>query len=179
MSVLKRFSRGFRRVFMTFFNQETSNIIQFISMAMEIIGITLAYIEIRYRPFAMRIESRILDIEVKIKEFAWKIVQNNLFSVLITLFVMVVFFFERPYMAGFFDTVLPENMKQVQEVIYWCTFPIVVLFLACIFLIFLSEFVSWLNRFSDGHAIGSLGVVVTGIGLTGEIYQVFSIFYAS
>ncbi len=148
-------------------------------MFTEIIGITLAYIEIRYKPFANRIESRIIDSEDNIKEFAYKLLDNKFFSALITLFVIVIFFFEIPYFAGFFDEVLPPDLKGLQNTLLWLTTPVVILFILSLCTIFFSEFVGWLNRFSEGHAIGALGVVITSIGLLGEIYQVLTILYGS
>ncbi|MDH5379832.1 MAG: hypothetical protein OEW75_03210 [Cyclobacteriaceae bacterium] len=162
---------------MNFFNETASNYLQFVTMVLEIVGITLAYIEIRYKPLAKRTENWILRLEDKIKDFAWKVVRNNMFSTLITLFVIVIFFFEVPYFAGFYDKILPAGMKSIQDIFYWLTFPIVLLFFLGLFVIFLSEFIAWLNRFSGGHAIGALGVVVTLVGLIGEVYQVLTIFY--
>lgn len=146
-------------------------------MFMEIIGITLAYIEIRYKPLARRIEEYIKFFEKRTKEFGYKLLENKLFSALITIFVIVVFFFEIPYMAGFFDEVLPPDMAGIQETLLWLTSPIVILFILSILTIGFADFVAWLNRFSEGHAIGALGVVVTFLGLVGEIYQILTIFY--
>jgi hypothetical protein len=144
-------------------------------MILEIIGITLAYIEIRYKPLADKIEEKILKEETRIKETAHKLLQNKLFSALITVFITVVFFIEIPYLAGFFDRVVPKEWSNIKDGVVWATFPILILFsLGFGFLLF-SEFVSWLNRFSHGHAIGALGVVVTALGLLGESYQVITI----
>ena len=49
-------------------------------------------------------------------------------------------------------------------------------FILGIGVIVFGDFVSWLNSFSNGHAIGALGVVVTFLGLLGESYQVITIF---
>lgn len=162
---------------MQFFNETTSNYLQFFSMIMEILGISLAYVEIKYKPFARRIETKILREEHRIKKFAFKLMENKLFSALVTIFIMIVFFFGIPYYAGFYDHILPPDMKSIQNTIIWVTAPFVFLFSAGMGLIILGDFVSWLNRFSDGHAIGALGVVITGLGLTGEVYQVLTIYY--
>ena len=162
---------------MQFFNETVSNYLQFVSMFMEVIGISLAYIEIRYKPLKFKIEAKILAGETRMRQMSWRLAQNNLFSALITVFVIVVFFFEIPYMAGLFDKLLPQEWQDFQETLYWLTFPVILLFFLVLFVILLGEFVSWLNRFSEGHALGALGVVVTSIGLTGEIYQILTIFY--
>ncbi len=156
---------------MTFFNETASNYIQFISMVFEIVGITLAYIEIRYKPLANKIELKLLADESRIKDFAFKLLQNKFSVTLITVFIMTVFFIEIPYLVGFFDRIIPENWKNIEAVVIWLTFPIIFMFVVLILMILMGDFVSWLNRFSEGHAIGALGVVVTFLGLLGDTYQ--------
>ena len=145
-------------------------------MFLEIIGITLAYIEIRYKPLANSIESKILLEESRMKEFAFKLIENKLFSSLITIFITIVFFIEIPYIAGFYDKIIPQEWNQIKVTIIWLTIPVIALFIIGVFLILLGDFLAWLNDFSDGHAIGALGVVVTFLGLLGETYQVVTIF---
>lgn len=161
---------------MIFFNQSASEYIQFISMFLEIIGISLAYIEIRYKPLANKIEERILTEETRIKNFAGTLLENKFFSALITIFVIIVFFIGIPYFVGFFDNIIPQEWEGVKVIALWITLPIIILFVVSICFIALSDFVSWLNYFSNGHAIGALGVVVTFLGLLGETYQVITIF---
>lgn len=144
-------------------------------MFLEVIGITLAYIEIRYKPFANRIEAKILKEESRIMDFASNLLKNKFFSALITIFITVVFFIEIPYLAGFFDKIVPSEWEDVKLAVIWSTFPIIILFAIGFCIILMGDFVSWLNRFSDGHAIGALGVVVTFLGLMGETYQVITI----
>lgn len=162
---------------MQFFNENTSNYLQFFSMTMEVLGISLAYLEIKYKSIARSIEEKILNDEEKIKEFAMKLMENKIFSALVTIFIIILFFFFVPYMFGFYDHVLPPDMKSIQQTIMWVTSPVIVLFIIGLCLILLGDFVSWLNHFSDGHAIGALGVVITGLGLLGEVYQILTIFY--
>lgn len=160
---------------MTFFNETASNYIQFISMFLEIVGITLAYIEIRYKPLANQIESWILREEVRIKDFGDKLIKNKMFSSLITIFITLVFFIEIPYMVGFFDRIIPADWSHVKVAVIWLTAPFIILFMAGFGFILLCDFIAWLNYFSHGHAIGALGVVVTFLGLLGETYQVLTI----
>lgn len=145
-------------------------------MFLEVIGITLAYIEIRYKPLATRIEERIVEGEAQIKGIATRLLKNNLFSALITCFITVVFFIEIPYLAGFFDKIVPPEWEEIKLAVIWASFPIIILFVLGFLFILMSDFISWLNHFSEGHAIGSLGVVLTFMGLLGETYQVITIF---
>jgi hypothetical protein len=144
-------------------------------MVLEIIGITLAYMEIRYKPLATRIEERILFEENRIKDFAYRMLNNKLFSALITIFVTIVFFIEIPYLAGFFDRVIPPEWNYIKVAVIWGTLPVIALFVLSFSFVLFSDFISWLNEFSHGHAIGALGVVVTFLGLLGETYQVITI----
>ena len=144
-------------------------------MFLEVVGITLAYIEIRYKPLATRIEMKILQEETRIMEFAYNLLKNKFFSALITIFITVVFFIEIPYLAGFFDKIVPQEWENIKRGVIWSTFPIIILFAVGFFIILMGDFISWLNRFSNGHAIGALGVVVTFLGLMGETYQVITI----
>lgn len=160
---------------MRFFNETTSEYVQFISMIFEIMGITLAYIEIRYKPLATRIEAKIMAEETRLKDFAYQLIQNKLSVSLITVFITIVFFIEIPYLAGLFDKIIPPDWKSVEHIVIWSTFPIIFLFVAWVGAIFLGDFVAWLNEFSEGHAIGALGVVITALGLLGDTYQAITI----
>ena len=144
-------------------------------MFLEVIGITLAYIEIRYKPLATRIELKILKEETRFMNIAYSLLKNKFFSALITIFITVVFFIEIPYLAGFFDKIVPKEWDNVKVGVIWSTFPIIILFAVGFCIILMGDFISWLNEFSDGHAIGALGVVVTFLGLLGETYQVITI----
>ncbi len=158
-----------------FFNETASQYLQFVSMVFEIVGITLAYVEIRYKPLANKIEMKILAEESRIKDFATKLLENKLSVTLITVFVTMVFFIEVPYLVGFFDRIIPQDWKHVETAVIWLTFPIIFLFIALIGSILMGDFVSWLNHFSEGHAIGALGVVITFLGLLGDTYQAITI----
>ncbi|HCW07838.1 MAG TPA: hypothetical protein DGG95_10805 [Cytophagales bacterium] len=160
---------------MSIFNETASNYIQFISMVFEVVGITLAYIEIRFKPLADRIETRILNDESRIKAFAYKLIENKLSASLITVFITVIFFVEIPYLVGFYDKVIPESWQNTEATVIWSTSPIIFLFVVLIWSVLMGDFVAWLNRFSNGHAIGALGVVVTMIGLLGDSYQAITI----
>ena len=144
-------------------------------MSFEIIGITLAYIEIRYKPLADRIELTIKDNEHRIKLFIANLSEKKFFAGLIVIFITVIFFVGIPYLAGFFDRIITREWVVVKEVLPWVIFTSFGLFVLAIGFISLADFVSWLNRFSNGHAIGALGVVVTSIGLMGDAYQAITI----
>jgi hypothetical protein len=144
-------------------------------MSLEIVGISLAYIEIRYKSLANKIENKILLEESRIKNLAYRLIENKLFVALVTIFITVIFFIEIPYMVGFFDRIIPVEWTHIKVTIIWLTLPIILLFVVGLGFILLGDFITWLNAFSKGHAIGALGVVVTSTGLLGDTYQVITI----
>jgi predicted PurR-regulated permease PerM len=144
-------------------------------MFLEIIGITLAYIEIRYKPLANKIEGKILLEETRIRNFASRLNDNKIFMTLATIFFVFIFFLDIPYLVGFFDRIVPDKWQGTLMVVIQLTVPIIVFFVAGVAFVVFADFVSWLNQFSNGHAIGALGVVVTFLGLLGESYQVITI----
>jgi hypothetical protein len=144
-------------------------------MALEIVGITLAYIEIRYKRLARRIEARIVAEENKITRLISRLIENKVFVTVTTLFFMMIFFVVIPYWLRFYDRILTEQGLANLELAILCMAPIMALFVGGLLVVFFGDFVSWLNRFSDGHAIGALGVTVTFLGLLGETYQVITI----
>jgi hypothetical protein len=160
---------------MSLFTETASNYVQFISMVFEVVGITLAYIEIRYKPLATRIETKILMEESRIKAFAYRLIENRMSVALISVFITMVFFIEIPYLVGFYDRIIPDNWKYLEATVVWSTFPVIFMFVGLIVAILMGDFVAWLNRFSEGHAIGALGVVVTAVGLVGDSYQALTI----
>ena len=145
-------------------------------MFLEIIGITLAYIEIRYKPLANKIEGRILQEEERIRNFASRLNENSIFMTLATIFFIFIFFLDIPYLVGFFDRIVPDKWTGTLLLVIQLTVPIIIFFVGGVVFVVFADFVSWLNQFSNGHAIGALGVVVTFLGLLGETYQVITIF---
>ena len=160
---------------MNFFNESASDYIQFISMFLEIVGITLAYIEIRYKRLARRIEARIVAEENKITRIITRLIENKIFVTVTTLFFVLIFFVVIPYWLRFYDRILTQEGLANLEILILCTAPIIALFIVGLLVVAFGDFISWLNRFSDGHAIGALGVSVTFLGLLGETYQVITI----
>src|ERR1043165_8796256 len=120
---------------MSFFTETASNYVQFISMVFEVVGITLAYIEIRYKPLANRIEMKILMEESRIKAFAYKLIENRMSVALISVFITMVFFIEIPYLVGFYDRIISDKWKYLEATVVWSTLPVIFMFVGLIILI--------------------------------------------
>ena len=160
---------------MTFFNDTVSDVFQFITINLELVGITLAFIEIKLPDTANKIENGMFSAETKVRNFAEKMIGHKLFSSMITLCIIVGFFFEIPAAAGFFDAVFPADVLRFMDYLLYFSIAITLVVVLGFGVILLGEFIAALNRFSNGKAIGALGVFLASLGLVGEIYQVINI----
>ncbi|MDH5599483.1 MAG: hypothetical protein OEY34_10185 [Cyclobacteriaceae bacterium] len=160
---------------MTFFNDTVSDIFQFITINLELVGLTLAFIEIKLPNTANKIERGMFTAETKVRNFGEQMISHKMFSSLITLCIFVGFFFEIPAAAGFFDEVFPPNVLKFMDYLLYFSIVVTLLVLIGFGVILFGEFMAALNRFSNGKAIGALGVLLASLGLVGEIYQVINI----
>ena len=152
-------------------------IIQVITMLLELIGISLAFIELKFPVQADRMENFISNADDKARDVAYRVLEHKAFATLVTLFIFVIFFFEIPYFFNFFEA-LPPPWATIQEVFFWVTLPIVVIFAGGISVIILSSWITSLNNFSKGRAIGALGIFVASMGLLGEVIQILMILFS-
>ena len=161
-----------------FFSDEIANWVQFISMFLELGGLTLAFIELKYDGLANTIESGILKSEHITRGIAEKMMTNKVFSSIVTLFIVVMFLVEIPSLAGFYDAVLPKRYLVVLEYTQIVAFIIIGFTVFGFGIVLFSEFITALNKFSNGKAIGAFGILMAFCGLTGEFYQVAFILFA-
>jgi len=159
-----------------FFSEDIANAVQFVSMFLELGGLTLAFIELKYENLANTIEQGILKSEQITRNLADKMMENKLFSSIITLFIVVMFLIEIPSLAGFYDAVLPKEYLTILDNLQIGAFIIIGLTAFGFGIVFFSEFIGALNKFSNGKAIGAFGIFMAFCGLMGEVYQVAFIF---
>ena len=139
--------------------------IQFVTLTLEIVGLSLAYVELRHRELADYIEQYIDDAEHRLFDYGTKYSKTWQFEVIITVAIALIMVLGIGYLLGHFRDL---------HVAIWIYFWIVVGgMLSIISLILLAEFISFLNRFSRGSAITSFGVFLAALGVCGEIYQLF------
>ena len=162
---------------MSFFNDEAANAVQFISMFLELGGLTLAFIELKYEKLANTIERGIMKSERVTRTMAEKMLSNKLFSSVVTMFIVVMFLFEVPTLMGFYEKVLPKQYMVVVDNMQIGALFIIGITLFGFGIVLFSEFIGALNRFSNGKAIGAFGIFMAFCGLTGEFYQVAYIFF--
>ena len=153
---------------MHIFNDDISNILQYVSLFLEIIGITLAFIEIKSPKIARFLEESIHDFENHLKDLGSRIASNKITQNLVTVFIVLLLIAIIPALWGLFE--LPSFV--------WIIFFFIgAVFLFIIGVFLLVAFIDSLNSFSNGRAIGSLGICLASLGLFGEIYQILNIWF--
>ncbi len=129
-------------------------------------GITLAFIEIKSPKSAIQIQTWINDFEVHINDLGHRITRSKRSQEVITVFVILLFLAVIPALWGLF--VLPTAVW-----IFFFFVAAIIVFIIGLHL--LVQFIRSLNTFSNGKAIGSLGVCLTSLGIMGELYQIINI----
>ena len=140
-----------------------SNEIQLATFILEILGVTLAFIEIRFPYKADRIERRIRRSEDWVRNLGEKITNNRLTEWTMTAFI-IVFFLSMSDWWGLWE--LPTAVWIVFSVIYFVVGTIFGLYI-------IEEVIKILNHQSNGRALGALGVILAILGLAGEIVQMY------
>ena len=155
---------------------EITIVVQYVSAILEVLGIGLAFIELKFPKLADKLEGKINLMDEKARDTAYKLLEHKGFATLVTLFIFVIFFFEIPYLFNFFKA-LPPPWNTIQEIFFWVSLPVVIMFVLGISVILLSSWVTSLNNFSKGRAIGALGIFVASMGLMGEAFQIWVIIF--
>ncbi|MEQ9309845.1 MAG: hypothetical protein RLN90_10350 [Balneolaceae bacterium] len=175
---------------MPFFNDNTANLVQLISAPLEIIGFTLAFIEIKYPEFADKIEHTfdvITDFLLKVsrdrlpkwnEDSRWLLRQDDILKALGWGVPLILLFL----VSGFLqetDLISPN----VIFALWLIVIPLVALFsrnwigiLISLPIIPLKNLFSFLNKFSKGRALGTVGLILASMGVFGELYQIGALF---
>jgi len=154
---------------MRFFSNTIANGLNYITLIFEVVGFTLAFIEIKYPRGADRIEKGFRGLEKFVQRFSYKMANNPLGQTVITIFIILLFAAVVPTIWGLFT--LPFYV--------WAVFIIAGIAVSVIVLLHLMvDFLDSLNRFSNGKAIGALGVCLGSLGIVGELYQILTQWFA-
>jgi hypothetical protein len=153
---------------MKFFDHSVSNSLQYITLILEVAGITLAFIEIKSPRTADKIEKAIRGIQKFTERASYKVTRSHAGQTLITLFIILLFAAVVPTIWGLFT--LPWYL--------WLLFGIVGGIFGIILGLHLTvDFINSLNKFSNGKAIGALGICLASLGMVGEEYQILFIWF--
>lgn len=152
---------------MNFFNESISDLLQHITLALELVGITLAFIEIKSPSTANKIEKAIRGIQKATERASYQVTRSHVGQTFITIFIILLFVAIVPTIWGLFS--LPWYAWVVIGVIGGIFGVIIGMHL-------MVDFINSLNTFSNGRAIGALGVCLASLGIAGEIYQIIFIY---
>ena len=137
--------------------------LQLVTFFLEIVGVTLAFIEIKFPATADKIERGIRKSEIWVRNLGERITNNRLTEYTMTAFI-IVFFLTLSDLWGLWE--LPT--------LVWIFFYLIYSVVGVIFGLYLiEEVIKILNHSSNGRALGALGVALAILGLMGEIFQMY------
>lgn len=147
----------------TVFLDSVADLIQEASLIVTIVGLSLAWCEIKAPRFADRMENFVDDLEHKMADMGLGIQQSMGFQILITVWLFFVFLGIIPWALDAW------NMHFLLWITFW---GLTAMFSAVVGVHLLVDFIAFLNAFSNGHALGTIGIMLGFLGFLGEVYQV-------
>lgn len=168
---------------MDFFNNDTANSVQLISMPIESIGFMLTFIEVIKPDIADKIENFIDRAEIQSLSL-YKKHLNKLGAFLQNgKLILAMMIFAVAWLAvGIYRTIYDLSFEQISQIFWIVSFPLIVLSFVLVYGILVSSLnslIKFLNTFSNGKALGSIGLILAFLGLCGEIYQVLTLFFGT
>ncbi len=171
----------------TFFNETIAAYLQYVTFPLELIGLSLALIEVRFPKVAAYLTRQIERLSVPMQELrsgqsgGESLIERSL-GVLLSRLIKTGFYI----LTAIYGVKLIYQLLSSEPALDWLTgmlfsyviwaiimtVALVVLGLAVFFLVVGgSEFA---RRFVAGRAIGTLGILIAGLGLLGELYQLLT-----
>lgn len=151
------------------------NWLNVISFILEVVGITLAGIEIKKPLLANKMEEFVDSLEYKFKHIGSKGTETTFFQTMLSISIGIILIFGSWWVTGHFSPIIDEPHYPIW---LWGLFIIILAKTSIIiFIIVLSDFINFLNRFSvnelddDGRAIGTLGFLIGMLGILIEVSQ--------
>ncbi|MEQ9404796.1 MAG: hypothetical protein RIM99_14485 [Cyclobacteriaceae bacterium] len=181
---------------MSFFNESTANSIQLISAPLEVLGLSLAFIELFRKKLAKSIEEKLNLFHGTIESWTTNLVLSSMarffysevrsikdgrrkvklaskvfYSLLTTIIVfsIVSYSFDPFWLANKFQLV-PSNFDRISIEVMNYFIRIVLIPISIVF--WFGLYISKLDKLTGGSALGSIGLLIASIGVLGEAYQV-------
>lgn len=171
----------------TFFNETVAAGLQYVTFPLELIGLTLALIEVRFPRLAAYLTQQIEQLSAPMRDLrsdqssSESIMERSLGLLLSRVLRTGYYILTAIYTAKLIYQLLvrgPETSWLIGLLISYIisgvimTIALLVLGLTMYFLVVGGS--DFARRFVAGRAIGTLGVLIAGIGLLGELYQLLT-----
>lgn len=162
---------------MPFFQDDIADIVQMISLPVEIMGASLTAIEIFNKPVAERIGNKIEEISKASLNEMFNKLYNPVSYACIALVAVICFTSLMGYTQRSFT--LPNIITAAVGSFAIATLStgFLLAFLA-LFLYWLISILRFFDRITNGYPLGGFGITLGFLGVCGEIYQVLCIFFA-
>ena len=136
-------------------------ITEYLYLGLQILGIYLAAIEQRYPLVADKIEDYIDKIGAYLDTTGTRLLGDHYFkNVFTSCFVTSVFMVIIPHAVGFYQQIFPKYLHMPYMIFVYFNAMIVLIYLIFVIIFGLSDFIHFLNKFSNGRAIGTFGLVI-------------------
>ena len=171
----------------TFFNETIAARLQYVTFPLELIGLTLALIEVRFPKVATYLTRQIERLSVPMQELrsgqsgSESIIERSLGALLSRMITTGFYILTAIYGAKLIYQLLSRRPEPDWLVGMFFSYVIsgiimivalVVLGLTIFFLVVGGS--DFARRFVAGRAIGTLGILIAGLGLLGELYQLLT-----
>lgn len=167
-----------------FFNEQWADKIQLVSIWLETLGLALVVIELFKSQWADKIEDAIDKTEQRTRVWFGKLGLALPYSVETEkrtglhsgfgLRWIVTLYFVGQTVWYITDMVKGETLDQIDTVIFLFGAAVATLTIAYYLLKGLHSCIHFLNKLTNGHALGSIGLLLAILGFLGEVYQVIT-----
>ena len=142
----------------------------YLTLTLEILGLTIALLEIRFPIRAKQLERWIDTKEDEIDRMIFSIMKASTWNALVTVCFSILFMIIVPHWVGFWEAIGIDTSHWVWPVGIISTI-ICGSVVAVAFLSLIGNMISVLNRIGNDHAIGALGLILAMCGTLGELLQ--------
>jgi len=168
---------------LTFFNEIVAARLQYVTFPLELVGFSLALIEVRFPKAAAYLTRHVERLATPMRDFSGDHVTmersleaflSRLLKAGLTLFVLAYLaqLGYRMAMADWHWT--PGFAELLSFLIVGVVLTIVLALLGLVTFFLVTGSSEFARRFVAGRAIGTLGILIAGLGLLGELYQLMT-----
>jgi len=170
------------------FKGDTADVVQLISLPLEVLGFALAMLEILFKPHAARIEGCIDRFGIKSRSLMAPVSRIVLIGIAVLLGVTGASLGTLGLLHALFRPVSDRSLSYpawmaAHELLLRVPSVVVMAFalwgslmLLLLVLWTAHKTIDGLNALSGGHALGTLGLILACLGVSGELYQVITMY---